>query len=226
MAEFKIKAELRNIFGKNACRRIRKEGKLPAILYGDNTENVPLILNQNDILRILKSETGENTIFKIAFNSQAMDVMIKDLQKDPIYHNVIHVDLYRIALDKTIQVSVPIVLTGEAVGVKSEGGFIDFVTREIEIECLPQNIPEHIEVDISSLHINQSLKVGDIKVPEGIKILEEPNVLLVHIEMSEEEEIVEEEKEERVFAGETEEPEVIKKEKEKPEPEEKKEEEG
>jgi large subunit ribosomal protein L25 len=213
MAEFLIKAEIRKEFGKNANRRLRRSGRLPGILYGDKLENIPVILQKKDIQKILKSETGENTLFKVALNSKTYEVMIKDLQRDPIYHDIIHVDLYQIALDKPIEVSIPIVLTGEAVGVKSEGGFVDFVTREIEIRCLPKNIPENIEVDISELHVNQSLKVEDIPVPEGIEIIEDPEVVIVHIEAPEEEEEKVEEKEETLFAEEPEQPEVIKKEK-------------
>lgn len=213
MTEILIKAEPRKEFGKNANRRLRKTGKLPGILYGAKMENVPLVVEKKDILKILKSETGENTLFRITLDSQTYDVMIKDLQRDPIYHELIHVDLYRIALDKPVEVSVPIILTGEAVGVKSEGGFVDFVTREIKIKCLPKKIPEHIEVDISPLHINQSLKIEDISVPEGVEILEEPDVVIVHVEATEEEEEKVEEKEETLFAEEPEQPEVIGKEK-------------
>lgn len=210
---FKIKGEKREVFGKNACRRIRSEGKVPAVLYGANTSSVPLILPKNEIIKILKSETGENTIFKVSFNSENRNVMIKELQADPITDELLHVDLIQIAMDKTIQVSVPVVPRGEAVGVKAEGGFIDFITREVEIECLPKDIPEHIEIDISSLHVHQSLKVEDIKPSEGVEILSDNDAVLILIDVPHKEEIVEEEKEEEVIT-EGEEPEVIKKEKE------------
>ena len=228
MEEFVIKGEVRKEFGKNACRRLRKEGKLPGILYGNNMENIPIIVDKKDIHKILKSETGENTIFKITLDSQAYDVIIKDLQRDPVFYEPIHVDLYRLAMDKPIDVTVPIMLKGEAVGVKSEGGILDFVTREIEIRCLPKNIPEHIEVDVSDLHINQALKVEDIQAPEGIEILEDPEVVIVHVSSPEEEEVKEEEeeKEETLFAEEPEQPEVIGKEKEAEEGEEEEEEKG
>ncbi|MCP2520394.1 50S ribosomal protein L25/general stress protein Ctc [SCandidatus Aminicenantes bacterium Aminicenantia_JdfR_composite] len=215
MEQFVIKGEIRKDLGKNACRRLRKEGKLPGILYGNNMENIPIIVDKKDIQRILKSETGENTIFKITLDSQTYDVIIKDLQRDPVFYEPLHVDLYHIAMDKPIEVTVAIALKGDAVGVKSEGGFLDFVTREIDIRCLPKDIPEYIEVDISDLHVNQALKVEDIKVPEGIEILEDPEVVIVHVLPPEEEEKVEEEeeKEETLFAEEPEQPEVIGKEK-------------
>lgn len=210
-----IKGEKREIFGKNASRRIRKEGKLPAILYGPNTENVSLILDKKDLFKILKSESGENTIFKVAFDSDKRDVMIKALQQDVVSDEVLHVDLIQIALDKVIRVMVPFVLTGEAVGVKAEGGFIDFVTREVEIECLPKDIPEHIEVDISELHLNQSAKVESIPEIEGVQFTSDPQMIIALVKapsVAEEEEEEVEEVEEEIIAEE-EEPEVIKKEK-------------
>ena len=223
MEQFVIKGEIRKELGKNACRKLRREGKLPGILYGNNMENIPIIVDKKDIQRILKSEIGENTIFKITLDSQTYDVIIKDLQRDPVYYEPLHVDLYRVAMDKPIEVTIAIALKGEAVGVKSEGGFLDFVTREIDIRCLPKNIPEYIEVDISNLHVNQALKVEDIKVPEGIEILENPEVVIVHVFPPEEEEKVEEEeeKEETLFAEEPEQPEIIGKEKPSEEEEEK-----
>ncbi|MFB0566463.1 MAG: 50S ribosomal protein L25 [Candidatus Aminicenantaceae bacterium] len=208
----KIKGEKREFFGKNVSRQMRKEGKLPAILYGANTPSIPLAVPKKDIINILKSETGENTIFKVSFNSENRDVMIKEWQKNPVTDELLHVDLIQIVMDKIIRVSVPAVPIGEAVGVRSEGGFVDFVNRDVEIECLPKDIPENIEVDISSLHVHQSLKVGDIKPPEGVEIVSDEDTVLVLIAVPHKEEVVEEEKEEVI--AEEEEPEVIKKEKE------------
>ena len=119
--DFNIKAEKRENFGKNACRRLRKQGKIPAVLYGPQIPAVPLSLEKRDILRILRSETGENTIFKVSFDAATRDVMIKDVQQDPVTEEILHADLIQITMDKTIQVSVPIVLGGEAIGVKAEG---------------------------------------------------------------------------------------------------------
>lgn len=211
--EIKIKGEKREFFGKNASRRLRREGRVPAILYGDKTENVSLALEKKDIFLILKSETGENTIFKVSFDSQTRDVMIKDLQKNPANDELLHVDLFMISMDKVIRVPVPVVLKGEAVGVKTEGGFVDFVTREVEIECLPRAIPERIEVDISGLHIHQSVKLEEIALPEGAKWISDPEtvIVLIHAQAKEEVVVEEAETEEEVFA-EGEEPEVIKKE--------------
>lgn len=218
---FKIKSEIRNVFGKNASRRIRQEGMIPAILYGADTVSIPLTLNKKDIFAILKAETGENTIFKISFNSETRNTMIKELQKDPVTDEILHADLIQIVMDNVISVSVPIVLVGEAVGVKAEGGFVDFVTREVEIECLPKNIPEQLEIDISSLHLHQSLKVEDLSSPGEITLVTDPNTVVVLIHAPTKEEFEVEEIEEEIVAEEG--PEVIKKEKPEEEEKEKKE---
>ena len=212
-----IKCEKRDDFGKNASRRLRREGKIPAVLYGGNGPNTHLILQKKDIFGILRSESGENTIFKTSFDSESLDTMIKELQLDPVTDEILHIDLIQIAMDKAVRVSVPISVTGEAVGVKTEGGFVDLVTREVEVECLPGDIPEYIEVDISGLHLHQSFKIEDLSSPSGVEIVEDPQTLVVLIEApTKEEEIVpeaEEEEEVEVMAEE-EQPEVIKKEKE------------
>ena len=210
-----LKGEKRENFGKNDSRRIRKEGKLPAILYGPKTENVSLILNKKDLFNILKSESGENTIFKVAFDSDKRDVMIKALQQDVVSDEILHVDLIQIALDKIIRVMVPLVLMGEAVGVKAEGGFVDFVTREVEIECLPKNIPENIEVDISELHMNQSVKLETLPEIEGVRFTNDPQMIIALVKAPSVAEEIEEEEIEREeeIISEEEEPDVIKKEK-------------
>ena len=222
---FIIKAEKRAVFGKGGSRRLRKEGMIPTILYGGRDTNVPLALKKKDIFKVLKSEAGENTIFQVSFDSEKRNAMIKELQRDPVTDEILHADLIQIVMDKTIRVSVPVVSVGEAVGVKAEGGFVDFITREVEIECLPKDIPEYIEVDISSLHVHQSVKVDDVKPPEGVEIITEKDTVLILIGVPTKEEIVEEEKEEEVIAEE-EEPEVVKKEKEEVEGEKEGDEEG
>jgi large subunit ribosomal protein L25 len=139
--------------------------------------------------------------------------MIKELQRDPVTDEILHADFVHIAMDKAIRVSVPLVSVGEAVGVKTEGGFVDFVTREVEIECLPKDIPEQIEIDISGLHLRQSLKVEDIALPAGVKLITSSDTILVLIEVPLKEEEIEVEEEEEEVIAEEEEPEVIGKEK-------------
>ncbi len=206
-----IKADKRDVFGKNAARRLRKQGQIPAILYGEGTISVPLTLTKKDIIAVLKSETGENTIFKIAYDASEQDAMIKDVQVEPSSDEIVHADLILISMDKAIRVEVPIQLQGEPVGVKAEGGFVDFMTREVEIECLPRDIPDHIKVDISQLHLHQSLKISDITPPEGVKFISDPSAVIVLIEVPHKEEEVVKPEEEVVVAEPTE-PEVIKKE--------------
>ncbi|MGZ5554504.1 MAG: 50S ribosomal protein L25 [Candidatus Aminicenantales bacterium] len=217
-----VKTEKRQGLGTNAARRLRAQGFVPAVLYGESMETLPLVLSKKDIVQILRLESGENTIFKVAVDADAYDTMIKEMQIDPSTDELLHVDLIRIAMDKPIRVTVPIVHHGEPFGVKTEGGFIDFVTREVEVECLPKDIPESLEIDISELHIHQAFKVEAMPVPAGIKVLTDPNTALVLVSLPhKEEEVFPGEKPEgEVAAEEPKEPEVIKKERaEKEEPE-------
>jgi large subunit ribosomal protein L25 len=191
---------------------LRKQDRIPAILYGGKTANIPLVLDKKDIITILKSDSGENTIFKVAFDAKAQDAMFKDLQINPVTDELIHADLIHISMDKALRVNVSIELEGDPVGVKTEGGFVDFMTREVEIECLPKNIPEEIVVDISGLHLHESLKVSDIVAPEGVKLITDPATVLVLIAVPHKEEEVVKPEEEEVVAAEPTEPELIKKE--------------
>jgi large subunit ribosomal protein L25 len=214
MMNIVVKTEKRQGLGTNASRRLRAQGFVPAVLYGESMESTPLVLSKKDIVQIMRLETGENTIFKVAVESEAYDAMIKELQVDPATDELQHVDLIRISMDKPIRVAVPVVHRGEPVGVKTEGGFVDFVTREIEIECLPREIPESLEIDIAELHINQTFKVQGMAIPAGVKVLTDPNTVLVLISMphKEEEPFPGEKPEGEVAAEEAKEPEVIKKE--------------
>lgn len=217
-----VKTEKRQGLGTNAARRLRAQGFVPAVLYGESTETLPLVLSKKDIVQILRQESGENTIFKVAVDSEAYDAMIKEMQVDPATDELLHVDLIRIAMDKPIRVTVPVVHHGEPFGVKTEGGFIDFVTREVEVECLPRDIPESLSIDISELHIHQAFKVEAMAVPPGVKVLTDPGTVLVLVSLPhKEEEVFPGEKPEgEVAAEEPKEPEVIKKERaEKEEPE-------
>jgi large subunit ribosomal protein L25 len=218
-----ITSETRDVFGKNAARRIRRGGSVPAVMYGEGVESVSLVLSKKDVIKILKSETGENTLFRVAVGGAERDAMIKDVQIDPTTDELIHVDLIQIAMDKVIRVMVPVEVAGEAYGVKTEGGFVDFMTREIEVECLPAAIPDRLTVDVTELHLHQSLKVSEVPLPEGVKLISEPNAVVVLIQVPHEEKV--EAKPEEAVAAEAApaaaEPEVIKKERKKEEAEEK-----
>lgn len=179
-----VQCEKRQETGKNACRRLRRRGLIPAVVYGEGMEAVPLAVDKKDIIRILKLETAENTIFKIAVDRDKFDAMIKELQVDPASDELLHADLIRISLDKPIRVTVPVEHTGTPVGVKTEGGFIDFITREVEVECLPNDIPESITVDITDLHLHQAFKVETVRAPEGVRIVTSPETVLVMISVA------------------------------------------
>jgi large subunit ribosomal protein L25 len=208
-----IKSEKRQGLGSNAARRLRKQGFVPAVLYGESMESRALVVSKKDIVQILKLESGENTIFKVAVDTDMYDAMIKDLQVDPVTDELLHADLIRISMDKPVRVTVPIVHSGEPVGVKTEGGFVDFVTREVEVECLPRDIPESLSIDISELHIHQSIKAEGMAIPAGVKLITEPATVLVLVSLPhKEEEAFPGEKPEEAVAEESAEPEVIKKE--------------
>ncbi len=209
-----IRGERRDALGKNAAYRFRKQGLIPAVLYGEGVETVALVLEKKAIVQIMRTETRENTLFKVDIGGDVRDAMLKDLQVDPVSDEVLHADLIRIAMDRAIRVTVPIVHKGEPIGVKTEGGFVDFVTREVEVECLPADIPERLEIDISDLHMHQSVKAGNLVVPAGLKVLTDPALTLVTISLPHKEEEVSpgEKPEEAAAEGEAKEPEVIKKE--------------
>jgi len=208
-----VKSEKREGLGKNAARRLRQQGFVPAVLYGEAKASTPLVLKKKDIIQIMKLESRENTIFKVAYDDETVDAMIKELQVDPTTDELIHADLIRISMDKPIRVTVPIVHSGEPFGVKTEGGFVDFITREIEVECLPRDIPENLGIEISGLHIHQSFKVGDLAAPAGLRVITDPSTVLVTVSLPhKEEEFPGEKPAEEVVAEEGAEPEVIKKE--------------
>ena len=148
-------------FNKNAARQVRVAGKIPAVVYGAGHESVAVEVDPKQILRILHSESGHNTIFDVDIAGQGLaKVMIVDWQYEPIRDSLLHIDLKRIAMDKAMKASVPVRLIGVAIGVKNEGGMLDQVLREVEIECLPGDIPSHIDVDISNLALHGVVRVG------------------------------------------------------------------
>ncbi|MGB6191995.1 MAG: 50S ribosomal protein L25 [Terracidiphilus sp.] len=169
-------------FNKNAARRVRAAGKIPAVLYGAGREPVAIEVEPKQISRILFSETGHNTIFDVQVAGQPdAKAMIVDWQYEPIKDTLIHIDLKRIALDKLLQVSVRVKLLGTPVGVKTEGGILDHVLREVEIECLPADIPSHIDLDVSELALHGSLRVSDLPHSDKIKFLNAEDATVAHV---------------------------------------------
>jgi large subunit ribosomal protein L25 len=168
-----IKASSRDGLGKGYARRLRAQGLIPASVYGGGQDAVPVAVNAKEIAGILRSDTGRNTIFKLAVDSGAepSTVIIKDLQVDPVKGRLLHADLLRLKMDAVTRVSVSIEFAGEPVGVKLEGGILDIQAREVDIECLPGDIPEHIQVDVSHLHVGDHVSASDLKYDrEKIKL--------------------------------------------------------
>ena len=176
-------ATKRETRGKNEARRLRASGHVPAVIYGGALEEpVPVSVDPKILLRILHSDSGVNTLIDLELEGgDSTQVLVKDFQLDPVSTELLHVDFYRLAMDKVITVTVPVTLRGEAIGVKQEGGLVDFVTREIQVECLPVEIPEHIEVDVQELSIGDGVRLRD--VVEGVvwKPISELDTLLVHV---------------------------------------------
>jgi large subunit ribosomal protein L25 len=170
-------------FTKNAARRVRSAGKIPAVVYGAKLDSIPLVVDPKQIQRILYSESGHNTIFDLEISGSAAKTkaMIVDWQHEPIKGTLLHIDLKRIAMDKPIKVEVPIVLQGIPVGVKIEGGIMDQVLREVEIECLPGDIPSAITLDVSEMHMHDTLRVKDLPHAGKLKFLTDEDATVVHV---------------------------------------------
>ncbi|SRR5579872_1500456 len=176
-----LEAQPRESGTKNHARRVRREGKIPAVVYGAGKDSTPVTVDPRHVLRILRSDTGHNTIFDLAMNGEQTKAMIVDWQYEPIKGSLLHIDLKRIAMDKALRVSVPIVLQGVAEGVKTEGGILEHILREVEIECLPADIPSHIDVDISHLTFGKVLRVADLPHNQKIKFLTDENQPIAHV---------------------------------------------
>ena len=189
MAEIVVNAKGRDDRGKNAARRLRRQGLVPGIVYGGKGGNIAVAVDPKALQKVLRSEAGRNTILKLDIaGAGATNAILKDLQVDPIKDSLLHADFYRIAMDVAIRVTVPINIRGEARGVKVDGGILELITREIEVECLPGDIPERIDVDVSDLGLNGALRVSDLPANAKVKILESPDQVVVHVVSIKEEE--------------------------------------
>ena len=184
--EATLEAVPRSTIGKNEARRMRRAGKIPATLYGSSSaterrEAASIAVEPKALLKILHSESGVNTLIGLKLPDEEARVLVKEYQLDPVTREILHADFYRVAMDRTLTVTVPIVLKGEAPGVKQQGGLIDFVHREVEIECLPGDIPEHLEVDISNLMLHQGVRLRDLAADVKWTPVSEPDTLIVHV---------------------------------------------
>ncbi len=200
-----ITAEPRETRGKNEARRLRVKGFSPAIVYGAGIDPVAVAVNPKEVNAILRSASGHNTIFNVDIQGASSPVMVVDWQHDPIRGKLLHVDLKRIDLTKRIVVKVPVHTQGDPKGVKLQGGLHEVVTREIEIECLPEDIPEGFTVDVTELSIGQSIRASEIPLTGSMKLLSPADAVISHVVSMKAEAVVEE------VAPAVPEPEVVKK---------------
>jgi large subunit ribosomal protein L25 len=189
-----LEATTRDTIGKNEARRTRREGKVPAIVYGSTSEGsganaVQIAVEPKALSRILHSDSGANTLISLRLGGAESKVLVKEYQLDPITHAILHADFYRVRMDKAIQVTIPVTVKGEPKGVKVQGGILEFIRREIDIECLPGDIPEHVEVDVTELMLHQGVRLRDVATNPKWTAVTDPDTMLVHVIMPKAEEV-------------------------------------
>src|ERR1051326_2822747 len=189
-----LEATVRESRGKNEARRTRAGGKVPAVLYGlkgGKAEATAIAVEPKALTKILHSESGANTLISLKLVGSKGDqrVLVKDYQLDPISHKILHADFYLVAMDKVLRVTVPITVKGEAPGVKQQGGILEYVHRQVEVECLPGDIPEHIEINIGELMLHQGVRVRDIPANPKVKPVSDADMMIVHVIMPKAEEV-------------------------------------
>jgi large subunit ribosomal protein L25 len=177
-----VTAEARDSRGKNEARRVRVSGRIPAVIYGAFQEPRAISVNPKDIMRIMRSKTGHNSIFDVEIAGvEKTPVIVADEQYHPVKGTLLHIDLKRIDLTRKLRVSVPIHVHGEAKGVKQQGGVLDIVTKSIEIECIPDDIPDQFDVDVSELMIGTNIRVSDLPLKPGVRVLTAPEAVIAHV---------------------------------------------
>src|SRR5271168_4955271 len=182
MAQIIVEGAPRETRGKNEARRMRVLGRVPAVLYGGRGEAISLAVNTKQVTAILRSETGHNTLFQVDLAGKHEPAIVKDWQVDPVSGRLLHVDLLRVAMDVRMRVKVPVHHFGEPSGVKVQGGVFEVVLREVEVECLPADIPTEFKVDVSGLALNQSLRASDLSIDTAkIKLLTDSHTVLAHV---------------------------------------------
>ena len=187
-----LEATVRDSFGKNEARRTRVAGRVPAVVYGSSGQGsgdegkaaTPISVEPKALLRILHSESGANTLISLKLaGAKDARVLVKEYQLDPVTHQLLHADFYRIAMDRVLRLTVPVTVKGEAPGVKQQSGILEFVHRIVEVECLPADIPEHIEVNVGDLMLHQGIRVRDVPVNPKVKLVDDADMMLVHVIM-------------------------------------------
>ena len=206
-----LEAQQREPGTKNDARRVRREGKIPAVVYGAGKEAMPVSVDPRQVSRILHSETGHNSVFDLALDGERTKAMIVDWQYEPIKGSLLHIDLKRIAMDQKLRVNIPIELVGEPAGVKQQGGILEQIAREVEVECLPGDIPNQIELNVSELVFGTVLRISDLPKNDKIKYLSDPEQPVAHIITIKEEEVATADAVAGEAAAAPAEPEVIKK---------------
>jgi large subunit ribosomal protein L25 len=207
-----VAAEPRSLRGKNEARRLRARGSAPAVVYGTGKDTLTVAVNPKEVVRILHSKTGHNTIFHLAVkDGENTPVMIVDWQKDPVKDTLLHVDMKRIDLTQRLVVKVPVHTLGEPEGVKLQGGLHEVITREIEVECLPNEIPEELTVDVSKLTMGQAVRASDVPLPGSVRLVSPPEAVISHIVAMKAEEVAAPVAGAEVAPAAVAEPEVIKK---------------
>jgi large subunit ribosomal protein L25 len=182
MPEFVVAAQSRTENGKSSNRRLRSRGLIPGIVYGAGREAVSVAVSPSDISDVLRSAAGENTLFDLEIGGERRKVILKEFQREPLKGELLHADFFEVALDKPIEIDVQLELVGTPVGVKNQGGILDFITRDLQVECLPTDIPEKISVDVSDLELGKLLRVSDVRLPsDRITLLTDPDVVVVHV---------------------------------------------
>jgi len=179
---FNVEAEPREDFGKGAARRLRRAGRIPAVVYGGGGPAIPVTVDPCRIAAILHSESGHNAIFTLDIRGKApARVMLRDWQMDPVAGGLLHVDMVRVARDTKLKVKVPVHVTGEAKGVKVQGGIFEFILREVEVECLPDDIPDFVSMDVTELTIGRNLRVADLPLGPKVRVLTDASRVVAHV---------------------------------------------
>ena len=209
MSEMTMEVQERTALGKGANRKLRSVGKIPAVVYGGGKKPVPIEVDRRQLRDLLRQSSSENAVFllKLGDTGKSRHTMIRELQVDPVSRRIVHVDFQRVSLTEKVRVMVAIELLGTPLGVKNEGGVLDFITREVEVECLPSDIPPQIGVDVEALQIGQHVKASELQLPGNVTLLEDAERVIASVGHPRVIEV--EEEEEELLEAEMEEPEVI-----------------
>ncbi|HJX29780.1 MAG TPA: 50S ribosomal protein L25 [Thermoanaerobaculia bacterium] len=203
MSEMTIEVQKRERVGKGGNREARRNGLIPGVVYGGGKDSVPIQLDRKSFVEMMKKSDSENPIFLLKLGTgQERHAILREIQKDPVSRMVIHLDFQRVDMNQKVHVTVPIELKGTAYGVKTEGGLIDFVTREIAVECLPGNIPAHLDLDVTEVRVGQHVEARELQLPEGVTLFDAPEKVILSLTHARAEEATE--------GGDRAEPEVIK----------------